>query len=126
MDKTHKSKIESDIKKNKRKYTFYTPAGVKSAVWKHFQLIKRGAEIVDFARCSKCEILLSYTPKGGTGSLLRHACRFMPSTSSGIQRKIDTFTCKKVPYTTKKEIVLKQLYFITKDIRPLCITEGKT
>lgn len=62
MDKTHKSKIESDIKKNKRKYTFYTPAGVKSAVWKHFQLIKRGEEIVDFARCSKFEILLSYTP----------------------------------------------------------------
>lgn len=59
MDKTHKSKIESDIKKNKRKYTFYTPAGVKSAVWKHFQLIKRGEVIGDFTGCNKCEILLS-------------------------------------------------------------------
>lgn len=124
MSQNRKVELEKELKKNDHTYCFFVPTNNKSEVWKKFQLIKNAAgEEQGFAQCNSCKALLSYNSKCGTGSLLRHKCQSAFSVDKS--QKTLHYYAKAISNAAKLNLHKQQLKFITKDIRPFCVTEGK-
>lgn len=128
MSSTKKLKveIENDLKINPEdsRYEFVIPNNTKSKVWSDFRAVKYEGKQLDFAQCNKCKDILSYSSKFGTGSLIRHACNNFAIAKKTTTNAMDTFFLRKVPAQYKAEIAQHQLGFVTKDLRPFCVTEG--
>ncbi|XP_053967049.1 transposable element Hobo transposase [Anastrepha ludens] len=128
MSNTRKSEIELHLRNEDKRYSLFTPTSVRSSVWKHFQVIKFLDTVENFARCNHCAEILSYAPRSGTGSLLRHRCvrvranrtqKNLPATQS-----VSSFIRSMLPKKTKEDILKSQLEFISKDLKSLNTTEG--
>lgn len=129
MSQKRKNEFEKELKNNIEKYELFVPKGNKSEVWKNFKLIKNSdGEIEEFAMCNSCKCLLAYNSKSGTGSLLRHKCNKLKVHSEEKSQKTLHYFSKpiSVPESAKESLHKQQIKFVVKDIRPLCVTEGKT
>ncbi|XP_004520690.1 uncharacterized protein LOC101450468 [Ceratitis capitata] len=128
MSSKRKSEIEQDLRNDDKRYSLFTPTSVRSSVWKHFQVIKFLDNVENFARCNHCAEILSYAPRSGTGSLLRHRCVRVRSISSpkNVQpaQSVSNFIRCMLPKKTKEDILKSQLEFILKDLKSLSTTEG--
>lgn len=119
--KKQKLDIEIDIKKNEHLYTFVQPSGTTSEVWKNFKIVQKDEESVGFVKCNKCKALIKFSPKSGTGGLLRHKCL----AKGHVQASVSNFLVNAKISTEAKHIIgEKQLNFIVKDLRPLSVTDG--
>lgn len=132
--KKRKLDIEADLRQQSDdRYKFVIPNKAKSDVWKNFKQVEFEGKLQDYARCNKCKNIVAYSAKGGTSSLLRHKCNNerVPGIKTSLtsqnteQPLLDKFISQKLPEKAKNEIKMKQVGFITKDLRPISTTEGK-
>lgn len=121
-----KLEIENDLRKNPMdpRYKLVTPSKSKSDVWNNFKIVVFEEQAENYAQCNKCKDVLRYSSKLGTGSLLRHNCSkvFQADTS---QRTLTDYGVKKISENAKQSLIKAQIKFITKDLRPLSVTEGE-
>ncbi|GLG92912.1 Uncharacterized protein GBIM_00449 [Gryllus bimaculatus] len=60
----------------------------KSELWKIFKLITVDGERQHFAWCCRCKAVITYVPRTGTGSLIRHKCTgLIPPASPYLKNK---------------------------------------